>query len=360
MTDKPVYRRSTVEGLLACSSYESTGSPIAAFGEAFHDAVARYQLACKAAGEETLINEIGSITAEAFWAVPRGLDPGCLEDLVDLVSRWAFSHDARLSTLFGVEYTIVADCGDFLLTGTVDRLDRLDDGEKSEPPTSIEITDWKSGWGGGAHTFQMCFYAGLALRAWPSLQTVTTTVDHPRKPAANVREQYSRDEIDPWFDDVLTAFRERLTQGAMEPRGGAQCIYCAHRLTCAAALPEIAAVPSSDNDAAELFRDYHRHKVAAAGYWEALQTYVGANRTLEIDDQEVGYLEPLDQRWVASDPAAIVGYLNKKGLDGGKVLYTSVDKALVPPKIKEELVTAGLARWERGPATFKARRKGVE
>jgi hypothetical protein len=74
-----------------------------------------------------------------------------------------------------------------------------------------------------------------------------------------------------------------------------------------------------------------------------------------FDGMEVGFLRAKKATWRASDPQGIAGYLDKRGMDGRSVLQTIVDKKLIPDYMYPELVTAGVARWDEGDATFKRR-----
>jgi hypothetical protein len=350
-TPKPVLRRTEVQNLLSCTEWESGSSEAAAFGSAFHEAVAQYLLVCQTHREETRVADVEDIARDAFFRVARGLDPARLDEFRTLVDQFARSHVAGLSTLMSIERTLTADVGFAVLTGTLDRLDRLDDGETCEPPTDILITDWKTSWGVEDHAFQLRFYGALVCLTWPTVEHVHTRADHVRAQNGIVEAEYARAELLGFWEDVLRGLRARLTGPTGTATGGTACRYCGKRRTCGAAVGSCRAVPDSADSARRLFGDLMRLEAAVDEARSSLKRYFAEREPALWDGTEVGFLPPREPSWRVTDPQGVQTFLRTRGLDA----KLGLDGRQVPEALKRELVDAGLARYEPGRVEFRVR-----
>jgi PD-(D/E)XK nuclease superfamily len=357
MPDKPTLRRSEVQAILACTSYESGPSPNAALGSVVHDAIAAYILTCRTAGEETRLDQVEQLATEAFFRIPRGLDAGRLEEARMLLDRFARTHVAELATLLHVEKTLTHDVGFALINGTVDRIDRADGGDPDDPFTEILISDWKTSWAVEEHAFQMMFYAALACHTWPSVEAVTTRVDHFRLNDGIVEASYTRGWLLQWFGDIMVGLQKRLTEPKGEPTGGVACQFCAKRLTCGYAIAPFNAVPENDGQVEEIIQDWIRLDAAELETRKVLETYFSARLAMEVNGLEVGWLEPHDPVFRAvADVDTIEAAAKGLMLDLEQLVEKKLRSRGVPMAAKRALVDAGVAEFVPGPATFKARK----
>jgi hypothetical protein len=357
MPDKPILRRSAVQALLACTSYESGPSPNAALGSVVHDAIAAYLLTCRTGGEETRIADVEQLATEAFFRIPRGLDAGRLEEARMLVDRFARTHVADLATLLHVEKTLTHDVGFALVNGTVDRIDRADGGDPDDPFTEILISDWKTSWAVEDHLFQMLFYAALACLTWPSVDVVTTRIDHFRLNDGIVEASYERAFVLEWFADIMEALQKRLSEPKGEPTGGAGCQFCAKRLTCGYAIAPFNALPENDAQAEEVIQDWIRLDAAELETRKVLEAYFWARDALEVNGLEVGFLESHNPVFrAAADLATVEAKARELMLDPEQIIETRLRSQGVPMAAKRALVEAGVAEFVPGPPAFKKRK----
>jgi hypothetical protein len=341
---------------LSCTEYASDIGENAAFGQTFHDAVHQYLLTCQAQGEETRLEDVDRIAREAFFREARGLAPARLADIRDLLDRFAHSHAANLDTLFKVEYTLTTEVSFAILTGTVDRLDRTDGGDPDDPPTEIQVRDWKTQWAQEDFSFQMRWYGALACLEWPSIRQVTTEVDYVRVDALRQVETYDRDQLLTWWEDVLYGLQQRLEGPKGTPTGGAACQYCRKRMHCAASSSLSRAVPENESQAQELFQDFIRFEHAVEEHRKGLQAYFNDRPPVVWQGFELGFLRPREEHWHADDPRAVKKFLDNQGLEGDLALVTAVDAKKVAPYLQKEMVEAGVAAYRLGEPQFKHRK----
>jgi len=356
LPQKPVVRRSLAQAWLSCTEYESDAGENAAFGTVAHDAIQRYTLSCLAHEEETRLGDVDRLAREAFFGVARGLSPHRLDDVRNLLDRFAHTHTANLDTLMHVEYTLTTEVPFAILTGTVDRLDRTDGGDPDDPPTELTVIDFKTQWGQEDFSFQMRWYAALACLEWPSVRQVTTEIDYVRMDALRQVETYDRNQLLAWWDDILYGLQQRLEGPKGTPTGGAACQYCRKRMRCAASSSLSRAVPESESQAQELFQDLVRFEHAVEEHRKGLQAYFNDRPPFVWQGFELGFLRPREEQWRADDPEAVKQFLDSKGLEGDLALITAVDAKKVSPALQREMVEAGIATYRLGEAQFKHRK----
>ena len=369
-----VFRRSYVEDFLQCTEHQPGEDGNAAFGGAVHDAVQAYLRACIQSGEQSRLSLLPELI-KGTLARNGGVHPDRFEELAEMVDRFAHTRLASPSSLLWlngepcVEYTLRWDAGWCVYTGTCDRIDRDDGDDPYDPPRLITITDYKSQWFKGQHTFQGRFYAALALKIIPSLEGVRVLFDHLPTRSGDVwhpglvdghAAYFERGDLDGWFDDVTEIFKRRYEGPRGRPTGSAACQYCGLRYSCAAATLESSVMPEDREQARELVGDWVRKDSSVKAIREGLEAYYKHHKPDVFDGLEVGFLLPRDVRsatyWKASDPTGIAGQLDKMGMDGKSVLTTIVDKKRVPYQLYDALAVAGVARWDTPEPKFKRRK----
>lgn len=355
---KPVLRRTVIAGLLGCLEYESGQSENASFGSALHAAIARYWQTCKAHDEESRMADLDTIAREVFFGTVWGIDPGRYQEFRDLLDLFARTHTAELISLKHLEHTLVVETDVAVLTGTADRIDRIDGGDPDDPPTILLIRDYKSQWAVEDHAFQLTFYAAAAAITWPSVRMVATEADHFRLQGKGiVRAEYERDYLLQWWEDMLVGVRDRLERlgaGRAAPTGGVGCQYCKKRLRCAAAIPPFDSAPENLDQAEEMFQTMLRYEIGLEESKSALKAYFKEREAEVWGGLEIGFLRPLDESWKAKKPLEIAKALTELGQDGKAAL--SVDASAVPSYLKGEMVRRGLAEYVLGAPTFKHRK----
>jgi hypothetical protein len=354
---KPVIRRTMLQGLLSCTEWASGESEQAAFGSAMHDAIAAYLLSCKAHREESRLADIDELARDAFFRKARGLDPSRLDEFKALLDRFARTHTADLHSLIHLEHTLTTDEGFAILTGTVDRLDRIDGGDPDDPPTAILIRDWKTSWAPEPHAFQLMTYSALACKTWPSVQLVATEADHFRLGSAGViRAEYYREWLLEWWDDIIFGLRARLDGPTGTPTGGAGCQYCTKRFSCAAAIAPHNLSPENEEQAIEIFQTAIRHEAALDESKKALKAYFGDRDPAVWEGLEVGFLSPRDPSFKVGDIEAFRGAMKGLGLDPEPAIHASVEIKAVPSVVRPQLIEAGAAQMTLGDPAFKWRK----
>jgi hypothetical protein len=286
------------------------------------------------------------------------------------VDRFVHTHLADLSTLMWIdgkpalEHTLRADVGWAIATATADRLDRMDGDDPDDPPRVIMSTDYKTQWAATPHLFQGRTQAQLAFLTWPDLEEFHWMPD-PFKLRADPKEGaivYQRGDLDDWWQETIIGVQQRYElrmSGRARPTGGTACQYCALRPTCPQALPVARGIPENRDQFEELFGEWIRMEQAAKIRKDSLAAWARDRAPLQIGGYEVGFLEPREPQWKATDPLGIVQHLDALGMDGKAALFTSIDKSKVPSYVKEGLVEAGVARFELGKPVFKRRRLGA-
>jgi hypothetical protein len=354
---KPVIRRSLAQGMLSCSQYESGAGENAAFGTVFHAAIAQYTLSCKAHREESRLADIDQIAKETFFRAPTGVAPHRLDELRDLLDFFARSHVADLHTLLHLEHTLTREEDFAILTGTVDRIDRIDGGDPDDPPTAVRIWDAKTQWAVEEHAFQLRWYAALAFLTWPTVQLVATEADHVRLGAKGiVRQEYYRDWILSWWEDVMYGVRQRVEHPKPEPTGGAGCQYCTKRFSCSAAVAPHNLTPENEDQAIEIFQTAVRHEAALDESKKALKAYFADRDPAVWEGLEVGFLSPRDPSFKVEDVEAFRGAMKGLGLDPEPAISESVVFKDVPTVVQRQLVEAGAAQMVLGDPAFKWRK----
>lgn len=375
---RPVIRRSLMERLISCAVSEPDQGDNAAFGSLVHDCIYEYLLACVTHQQESRWSDLRQIVVNQFYRVPRGINPQRLDEAHDLLDLWSHNHLADLHTLMylpaadgtrslpALEYMLTADVGWATITGTVDRLDRLDGDDRDDPPRIVQATDYKTQWAATPHLFQGRTYAQLAfLQPWATGLEEFHWMPDPFKLRSDPHEGaivYRRGDLDEWWKETIVGVKQRWDlrlSGRAVPTGGAACQYCALRYSCPQALPMARGIPENPEQAEELAMEWVRLDESAALRKESLAAYFKERAAQRVNGYEVGWLEPRDERFVASDPMGIVTALNAMGLDGASVLFTSIDKEKIPNHMKAGLVAAGVAKMAKGAATFKRRKAGA-
>lgn len=366
---KPVLRRSFVQAFLGCPVYAASTSTEARLGIYHHDNFAAYTLECKRQREDSLLSEVDRIARETFFTYPRGLDPSYVEDGRQLLDRFARMYPSEWETLTRVEDTLVVDVGWAYLTGTIDREDRLDGGDPDDPPTEIRIRDYKSWWGRDTHEFQARFYAALRYQQPDAdeLQYVEMEFIYPRRNMEPVASAWTRDDWENgelgewWQEEVLEPLArwwpQRRRLGA---HGGAQCVYCAKRFTCAAADLGASQVPADEQEVAEHFQVTLRLEQLMAERRQQLAKFFERRPPMEIAGYELGYLFPNTKPKRAITPGEdehVIELMNAIMPGAGDLVRRDgVNPDLLSRDWWDKLVADGLATEEPQDPKFKWRK----
>jgi len=388
-----------MERLISCAVSESDMGENAAFGIFVHDCIYEYLLACVQAKQESRWSVLPQIVTNQFYRVPRGLPPARLDEAQELLDRFAHMHLADLDRMLwlpvyepsrrlltdhpspvwagqawttdgaakpALEYTMKLDVGWAVVSGTVDRMDRMDGDDRDDPPRIVQATDYKSQWAATPHLFQGRTYASLAFaQPWAQALEEFWWMPDPFKLRRDPNESvvvYRRGDLDQWWEETLIGVRQRWelrVSGRAVPTGGAACQYCALRYSCPKALPMARGMPENNDQARELAMEWIRMDASRALRKESLAAYFSEHAPIQVGGYEVGFLDPRDERFVTKDPMGVVNHLSAQGLDGSAVLKTIVDAAKIPNDLKPALVEAGVAKMVRGAATFKRRKVGA-
>jgi hypothetical protein len=293
----PILRRSLVEAFLSCAVYRPGQAPNAAFGQLMHEAIASYWLACYEANADSLPGA-ADYAKHAWDRIPRGLALPSRQRAADLMEQFALSHLADPGHLLRVEHTGAWQTSGLLLTGTYDRLDRTDNGDRDDAPSAVRLTDYKTELDGPDHDFQMQWYGALVCLDMPTVQEVETEVDLIDTRKAPLVRQYSREQLLAWWDEHIELLLLRLGMPGGRPTGGAACRWCALRLTCAEAMPPWDTVPENDEQAVELASEWIRAEARESELRAVLRAYTdGRPSPLLVDGYEIGHLQPRRPSW---------------------------------------------------------------
>jgi PD-(D/E)XK nuclease superfamily len=357
-------RRTEVQNLLCCPMWKTSNSEEAARGSVLHDAIARYLHACLASGEESRLADVETIAREAFYASPRGLDPGWYPEYLSIFDAWAHARPADPETIYrdpvtgvvGIEMEFETEVDCAILWTTLDLVRRLDDGDDSEPPTRVLFLDHKSQQGIARHEFQMGFAAWIMCRSWPTVEEVVTVADHFRRRSGMVETTWTRDQALAWGEDMLYGLRRYFAGPKRTAVGGPACRYCARRRACPKAVEPWRSMPENDEEAIAAYRERARLREVAEVIWKGLKAYTEPRQPLVIDGQRVGWQLPQSGKYVVPDPGSVRDHLNtehsRRGDDvTGLVVFT--DK-LTQDEL-DELQLAGLVHLDRGKLQFKER-----
>ena len=331
---KPVLRRSFVENFLACGTWANGESEDAAFGTYVHECLARYVNTCRAHREETRLVDVERIVRETFFHRARGISPVRISEAMRMVEKFAREWPAELRTLLSIERTLAVDIGWAVLTGTVDREDRMDEDDRDDPPRVIRLRDYKTHWGVADHTFQMRFYAQLRFLQEDArdLEEVQAQIIHPRLNIDPVEDFYYRGELDEWWqEEVLKPLQARWAERRrLRPTGGVACQYCAKRLTCGAAIGPAAVAPNTI---------------------EEYTTYFGETLRLDAVLEERRRVHRLFFR--DREPAVLLGY------EAGYLLPKNGSEEVVVADGREEDLVAEMNAIQPGAGDL-IRRTGIE
>jgi hypothetical protein len=361
----PILRRSLVEAFLSCAAYRPGQGPNAAFGQLMHEAIASYWLACFDANADSL-PFAGEFAKHAWDRVPRGLALPTRQRAADLMETFAASHLADPDRLLRVEHTGAWQTSGLLLTGTYDRLDRTDDGDRDDAPTAVRLIDYKTEQDGPDHDFQMQWYGALVCLDMPTVQEVATEVDLIDARKAPLVRQYRREQLLAWWDEHVELLVLRLATATARPTGGAACRWCALRLTCAESMPPWDTVPENDEQARELAGEWIRADARETELRAVLRAYTdGRPDPLLVDGYEIGHLQPRRPSWKPQLPPRQVTEtmpqylkrLNKALHDAGMdTMPLEVVLGTTPTAAgKRAMLAAGLATEVYSPSEFKRR-----
>lgn len=370
----PVIRRSLAEALLSCTHYESEESEHAAFGTALHDFHAAYTNLCVEANEESRLQDIDRLAVDAFW-LRGGVDPGRLDEFKSLCDHFARTRLMRPATFMSVEQTLTLDVGWAILTCTVDRMDRMDNGDRDDPATEVLITDRKTEWPGyqtvevegedGAlderrqterHPFQMNWYVQERFLTMPSLSRVGFFFDYVR--VGHYPENvtwFERGELDPWWADVLKGLQKKLAGPKGQPTGGNACQFCRNRRDCPMAISAAATAPTTPAEADQQLEEQLRLEEAIKLRKSQLKAFYADRDPRVAIGHEVGFQAPREKSFKVTGTAAQVkAWADEKGLEGIELL--EVDKDALGAETRRQLVDAGLASFEYSAPSFKVRK----
>lgn len=357
MADLPIVRRSEGESLIACPAYVGEESEAAAFGTAFHEFAAAYQTYCANTGEETAWTEIDRLASKHFFET-GGVTPNRLDEYKTLCDQWARTRLMDLNTLLLVEHTITWTLEWAILRCTIDRVDRLDDGDPDDDPAWLKVTDWKTEYPDVDHTFQIRWYCQMLFLNHPSVQRIDFQIDHVRW---NRRQgdamTFMRGQLDDWWSEILPQVERRYKEragGHAQARGGSACTYCALRYTCPKAIASARIIPENDDQADELLQETVRFAEGLSLGKEALKTYYSTREARVVDGIEVGNLEPREASFrVTATPTQVSRWMRKQLLDVDILLKVNTEK--VGAQTKRDMVEAGLAEFRVSDPEFKWR-----
>lgn len=345
-------RRSYAEGKLACSDFEREDSERLAFGIAFHDYVASYWRHLQAVRQETDLTAVRRLAGEA-WARTPGLLQSRFDEFMTLAERFADTHTGNLSTLIAVEETQALDVGWAVVTCTVDRVDRLDDGDPDDDPTWVCIWDGKTEFGEMDHEFQIRWYVQMYFLRHPRVERVDFVIDPVRGYKPDEPISFERGDLAEWWDITLDALRRRLEMPRGNPTGGPKCHECALRLGCARSITEARAIPSTEEEADEQLGEHHRLAAGAAVRWEAQREFYRGRDERVVQGELVGFLKTISPSFeVTASPRQLWRWAKRRRRN----LLTLFKFAPVRDRRDQDaLIVEGLGRMRFKPAQFKTR-----
>jgi hypothetical protein len=353
----PVLRRTFVQNFLACGAHASARSEEAEAGQYHHENFATYTLACVAARQDTLLDEVDRIAREVWHRRPRGLPLVRLEEGRHLLWRFAKMYPVELRAIRKVEFTMAHNIGWAILTGTVDAEYRDDDEDPDDPPRIIRIRDHKTPWSVGDHDFQMRFYACLRFLqpGAQDLEEIVAEIVYPRINIDPIQESYYREDFEHgelglwWREEVLAPLAARWPQRRRaRPVGGVACQYCARRLTCAQAIGPAASRPTNDSEFESFFSDVLRKEAELKEMRGIVRDYFKARQPHVVLGHDVGNLLPKedDADFVVKpghDEDVIV-YMNEVSAGAGELVRRrGVSVKLVPELFWSKLISLGYA-----------------
>ena len=352
VANKPVIRRSLAEALLTCRDFEREDGEQLAFGQAAHSFFATYLHQCQATGEETRLTDVATL-ATAAWERTEGLDQNRWPEYMQLCQQFSETHTAELSTLTAYEHTEVVDVGFAFITGTMDRIDRLDHGDRDDAATVERILDYKTEQGEMDHAFQLSTYAQLRFLNHPALRELHMVIDPVRDRYRAEPLVLRRGDVDFWWASMLRGLRQRLEAPLGRPVGGPACPMCAKRYACPKSLAIARAVPENLDQAEEIFEETLRLEESVKVHKEGLKVFFQDRAPHVAHAHEIGFLAPRDEHMViTAAPAKLRTWLKRRHVDADAAF--KYDLEVLRP-FKADLIEAGLATLERSRPSFKWR-----
>lgn len=304
----------------------------------FHEVVAEYQrraVADQSADPPVLMHQaFKDVGAGRQW----GVAPDRMEEGLALCMRWVETHDANPSTLEGVELTMSVDVGQAVLTGTVDRMDRVGS-------DAALITDWKTSYSKGDDLWQLKFYSCLACVSRPHLQRLYARADYVRLSDGVVSHEWSRDELRDWWGTyIVPGVRGLLANIDPQPQGGAACTYCASRWDCAMSIAPYRNEPITDGDRRAMVGELVRLENAADERRAALKAAYAHREPEDVNGLEVGWLHPREGSFRINDIANAVNLLVMSREDPDIPINSlTLDRRKLTAREKKLLLDAGVA-----------------
>ncbi len=183
---------------------------------------ARLGTAC----HEVMAYRIGGGVFDDFHVGVIAVKYGVDRDELAALSRKAFRLWEEVAKWFPAPHTevaLLADHGDFTLTGTADILSY--DADRK----TVFVADLKTGFLDSDHADQVKGYAYLSLRQFPEAEQAHTILLRVRDYVCD-HGNYSREELEAWFSRVV----ERLSDEATAYNPGRHCAHCPKWSTCPA------------------------------------------------------------------------------------------------------------------------------
>ncbi len=349
---KPEIRRSLAEGLLACSDFQREDSERLAFGIAAHDFFALYWRHLQAVREESDLTAVRGLAGQA-WARTPGLLQSRYDEFMALAERFAETHLGNLRTLVAVEETQVLDVGWAVLTCTIDRIDRIDEGDPDDDATWECIWDGKTELGEMDHEFQIKWYVQSRFLRRPRLQRISFVLDPVRLGRPDDPIDFERGQLDEWWEITLDGLRRRLATPPGNPTGNPKCYECALRTACARSLTDAREMPTTVAEADEQLAEHHRMAAGAATRWEGQRCFYEAHEPRVVQGQDVGYMTTLEESFeIVAEPAEFWDWAEAQGWDA-----RGLAKPTIPNNraMRDLAVAAGIARRYFKKPTFKTR-----
>jgi hypothetical protein len=352
----PTVRRSMAEGWATCPAFVMERSERLAFGQAVHTFISTYWRHLQHIGEETDLTGWANLAIDA-WARTPGLHQGRFDEYHGLCERFVQSHLGNLATLTAAEEPITLHIGWAVLNCTPDRIDRVDGGDRDDPPTWERITDYKTEQGEMDHWFQISWYAQMRFLTNPSLERLDLVLDLIRWSRPHDPITVERGDLDEWWEATLAALRHRLDVGTGAPVGGPSCEGCALRRKCGEALPTIAIAPLNDAEADVLLSEHRRLDAAAKVRWGLLEEYYrDRDPRLDVNGEEIGYLPTRKPsfRWTAM-PSAVAAWARRRSMDWRSFVALTT-RSVSNRGVQELAVEDGVAEFAFNPPEFKTRK----
>jgi putative RecB family exonuclease len=285
----------------------------------FFEAYDRHLMATRQATDHAAAERI---LLEVFHNFERPVPPELYDDYLEICRGFVQEHVLDYANIFGAEVQIAVTRA-LLICGWDDpaawfrfKLDRVD---LIRETGRVVITDYKTGWGGGADPFQLLLYACAVwllhaqgkLRRDFELKAVEVVLYYNRS-GREVRWIFTPEQIQRGIDQMV-AYAERVeADKEFKPTPGPACLSCDYAGVCPARAQHLApllTLEQATNAAAEAML----LKAQADAREEVLRRWVQENGPVPVRGSE--YKFSTRESYKVLDPVGFVKAVQAAGAD---------------------------------------------